>query len=70
MTYNQYIYIIRFKEIEKSRSVLPPTQKEVVCMVEQYLLLMINLLFASLILVTIIDIALIIVLVHILGKQN
>ena len=39
-------------------------------MVEQFLLLTIKLLFAGLVSVTIINIALIIVLVHILGKQN
>ena len=39
-------------------------------MVEQYLILTIKLLFAGLVSVTIINIALIIVLVHILGKNK
>ena len=39
-------------------------------MVEQYLFLTIKLLFAGLVSVTIINIALIIVLVHILGKNK
>ena len=45
-------------------------RKEVVSMVEQYLLITLKLLFAGLVSVTIINIALIIVLVHMIGKQN
>ena len=45
-------------------------RKEVVSMVEQYLLLTIKLLFAGLVSVTIVAITLIIVLIHILGKKD
>lgn len=55
-------------ENEKSRVWLPPTNEEVMLMIETYLLNIIYLLFTALVAVSIIAIALVIVIAIILSK--